>query len=350
MFADPALPRLLGGIEEAITPHGIQMVLFAPGGADDIRRLEAYLSGHHVDAVILLTSPELDGLSAVLQSIGTPVVYGGKPRGQREASFVDVDNQGGGRTATEHLITQGRRRIAHIAGPEDVTATSDRLQGFREAMWNAALRSDLIEHGNLDRDSGEMAMSRLLNRAADIDAVFAASDAMAAGAMWAMQILGRRVPDDVAIIGFDDSTLAASTQPPLSSVRRPFEDMGRKMARLILEYAEVGAPTPAQQLVLDPELVLRESTRGSSEGRTRPRAGVNIPLFVGAAMGRVGKHTVEDRRVADRRNGVDRRIAERRAVSHPVSVERRAVDRRFMTRRGPERRRAVRRQDFGLVW
>jgi DNA-binding LacI/PurR family transcriptional regulator len=265
VFADPALPRLLSGIDAALAAHGIQMVLFPHHASDDVHRLERYLAGNHVNAVILLTSAG-DGLAGVLQSLDIPVVYGGRPRRRADASFVDVDNQGGGRSATQHLIEQGRRRIAHIAGPEDVTSTTDRLQGFREAMWNAALRSDLIEHGNLDRDSGEMAMSRLLNRADDIDAVFAASDAMAAGAMWAMQILGRRVPDDVAIIGFDDSPLAASTQPPLSSVRRPFEDMGREMARLITEMAEVGAQRTPQQLVLDPALAIRESTgwRGSS--------------------------------------------------------------------------------------
>ncbi len=90
----------------------------------------------------------------------------------------------------------------------------ERFQGFREAMCNAALRSDLVEHGEVDRDGGEIAMSRLLANGDTIDAVFAATDAMAAGAMWALQVLGRRVPDDVAVIGFDDSPIAATTQPP----------------------------------------------------------------------------------------------------------------------------------------
>jgi DNA-binding LacI/PurR family transcriptional regulator len=85
--------------------------------------------------------------------------------------------------------------------------------------------------------------------------------------MWAMQILGRRVPDDVAIIGFDDSPLAVTTQPPLSSVRRPFEDMGREMARLVKEMAQAGSPTPPHQLVLGPALALRESTGGTPAGR-----------------------------------------------------------------------------------
>src|SRR5207247_5111387 len=115
-----------------------------------------------------------------------------------------------------------------------------RFQGFREAMWNAGLRSDLVEPGAFDRDSGELAMARLLATLEDIDAVFAASDAMAAGAMWALQVLGRRVPDDVAVIGFDDSPIAMATQPPLPSVRQPGERRAREMAKLALSMMPAG--------------------------------------------------------------------------------------------------------------
>jgi DNA-binding LacI/PurR family transcriptional regulator len=259
LFSDPAFPRLLHGIGETLSANGLQMVLFAPQSKADASRLEHYLVGGHVDAVILLAMPESEAFPDVLRSRGMPVVLGGKPSRDLDLSFVDIDNQAGARRATEHLIEQGRRRIAHVAGPKHVPSASDRTQGFREAMWNAALRSDLIERGDLDRDAGEMAMCRLLNRVQDIDAVFAASDVMAAGAMWAVQILGRRVPDDVAIIGFDDSPIAASTQPPLSSVRRPVEEMGREMARLVTEMSAGGA-TASQQLILDPALTVREST------------------------------------------------------------------------------------------
>jgi DNA-binding LacI/PurR family transcriptional regulator len=104
-----------------------------------------------------------------------------------------------------------------------------------------------------------MAMARLLNRCEDIDAVFAGSDAMAIGAMWVMQAIGRRIPDDVAIIGFDDSPLAAATQPPLSSVRQPMEDMGREMTRLVLSMTALNTHGPLQK-TLDPTLSVREST------------------------------------------------------------------------------------------
>lgn len=262
LFLDPLLPRLLGGIGQELSVNGLQMVLFAPQSAADVHRLEQYLVGGHVDAVLLLALHESDTLPARLLARGVPVVFGGRPRRPMDVSFVAVDNHAGGRTATEHLIDQGRRRIAHIAGPAGDGAARERFQGFREAMWNAAIRSDLVERGELDRDGGEMAMGRLLADGHEIDAVFAASDAMAAGAMWALQVVGRRVPDDVAVIGFDDSPIASATQPPLSSVKQPVEEMGREMARLVLGLSGVRNQAP-RQMILNPELAVRESTVAS---------------------------------------------------------------------------------------
>jgi len=262
LFGDPMLARLLGAIGGELSANGLQMVLFAPQSATDIERLEQYLAGGHVDAVLLLALHESESLPARLQARGIPMVFGGRPRTALQASYVDVDNHAGGRSATQHLVVQGRRRIAHIAGPLDGPAARQRLQGYREALWNAGLRSDLVEQGAFDRDSGELAMARLLATQDDVDAVFAASDAMAAGAMWALQVLGRRVPDDVAVIGFDDSPMAMATQPPLSSVRQPVELMGREMAKLALSMSAVRGQSP-RQMILDPELALRESTVGS---------------------------------------------------------------------------------------
>ena len=212
--------------------------------------------------MLLLALHESDTLPARLHARGVPMVFGGRPRNAIDVSFVDVDNHAGGRAATEHLIEQGRRRIAHIAGPTHVASARDRLQGFRDAMWQAAIRSDIVEWGELDRDGGEMAMGRLLALGHEVDAVFAASDAMAAGAMWALQVLGRRVPDDVAVIGFDDSPIASATRPRLSSVKQPVEEMGREMARLVLSLAAVRGQAP-RQMILSPELAVRESTVAS---------------------------------------------------------------------------------------
>jgi DNA-binding LacI/PurR family transcriptional regulator len=235
------------------------MVLFAPQSPADESRLEQYLAGGHVDAVLLFMQHESDRLHARLQARGIPMVVGGRPNGQSEVSFVDVDNHAGGQAATQHLIEKGRRRIAHIAGPPTAPAARDRFQGFRAAMWNAGLGAELVEYGDLGRDSGEVAMARLLDRDDELDAVFVASDLMAAGALWALQTLGRRVPDDVAIIGFDDSPVAMATRPTLSSVRQPIEDMGREMARLVLRISGAEGQIP-RQMILGPELAIRESS------------------------------------------------------------------------------------------
>lgn len=257
LFGDPMLARLLYGIGDELSSRNLQMVLFAPQSDADTRRLEQYLAGGHVDAVLLVALGGEHVLVERVQSQGIPLVFGGRPRDAEGTAFVDVDNRIGGRVATEHLVDLGRRRIAHIAGPPRHPATADRLRGFRQAMWNAALRADLLEHGSLDRDGGELAMHRLLARTHDIDAVFAASDAMAVGALWALQVAGFRVPHDVAVIGFDDSPVATTTQPALSSVRQPFEEMGRTMARLAFDARD------PQQVMLGAELALRESTVSS---------------------------------------------------------------------------------------
>ena len=257
LFGDPMLARLLFGIGEELSAHNLQMVLFAPQSDADTVRLEQYLAGGHVDAVLVITVQGAHPLTPQVLANGIRVVFGGRPREADGVAFVDVDNHVAARVATEHLVELGRRRVAHIAGPTGSRAADERLRGFRAAMWNAALRGDLLEHGTLDRDGGELAMHRLLARTHDIDAVFAASDAMAVGAMWALQVVGLRVPDDVAVIGFDDSPLATTTQPALSSVRQPFEEMGRTMARLALNGHD------AQQVMLGAELALRESTVSS---------------------------------------------------------------------------------------
>jgi DNA-binding LacI/PurR family transcriptional regulator len=239
------------------------MVLFAPRSEADVERLDRYIADGHVAAVLLLAMRDSELLLQILRERAIPVVASGRPRSAPSISSVDVDNHSGGREATEHLIAQGRRRIAHIAGSSEGAAGAQRLQGYREAMWKAALNSDLIEPAEGGRDAGEMAMHRLLAQTHRIDAVFAASDSMAAGALWALQVLGIRVPEDVALIGFDNSPIATTTRPQLSSVHQPIEAMGREMARLALSPAANGHHA-SQEVVLPVELAIRYSTVGAA--------------------------------------------------------------------------------------
>ena len=176
-------------------------------------------------------------------------------------SYVDVDNVGGARSAVEHLIAMGRRRIATITGPLDMGAGVDRLQGYHDALLKAGLNGDasLYQPGDFGQESGAAAMQALLDRHPDLDAVFCASDVMAAGALDTLRRQRKRVPQDIAVVGFDDSTIATSTAPTLSSVRQPIEEMGREMARLLLAGLDSGT-AGGKRVILVTELVVRASS------------------------------------------------------------------------------------------
>jgi DNA-binding LacI/PurR family transcriptional regulator len=232
-----------------------------PETADDETRLERYLTAGHVDGAILVSLHEADPLPANLLERGVPMVIGGRPPAGVEASYVDVDNRDAARSAVRHLAERGRRRIATIAGPLDMGAGTDRRDGYLEGLAEAKLVRDdaLITTADFTYEGGAAAMRRLLAAAADLDAVFAASDAMAAGAISALRAAGRSVPRDVAVVGFDDSPLAEATDPPLTSVRQPIEEMGRELVRLLVDAVQ-GPRRPVRRVLLSTELVARASS------------------------------------------------------------------------------------------
>ena len=184
-------------------------------------------------------------------------------------AYVDNDNVGGARIAAEHLRSSGRSCIATIAGPADMSAGVDRLAGFKKGLGRA-FRARHVEHGDFSQESGAAAMGRLLDRVPDLDAVFVASDLMALGALAELRRRGRRVPDDVAVVGFDDIAMAALAEPPLTTLRQRTVDQGRLMVRLYLarERPELLAADPGgalpdvvgtDRVVLPVELVVRTS-------------------------------------------------------------------------------------------
>jgi DNA-binding LacI/PurR family transcriptional regulator len=214
-----------------------------------------------VDGVLLVSLHGPDPLPDELRARGIPVVVGGRPP-SAGITYVDVDNRRGAAMAVEHLLADGRRQVATIAGPQDMPAGSDRLAGYHEALGSAGLpiNEQLVEIADFSLEGGRSAMERLLARAPRLDAVFVASDLMGVGALSALQAGGRSVPDDVAVIGFDDSPLAAQAQPPLSSVRQPIEEMGREMAQLLIQMV-TSRERVARRVILATELVIRASSR-----------------------------------------------------------------------------------------
>jgi DNA-binding LacI/PurR family transcriptional regulator len=261
LFGHPFFPLLLRGVSEVLAAHDLQLVLFAPQSHADEVRLERYLAGGHVDGALLVSLHGADPLPASLLARGLPVVVGGRPPGDGQVSYVDIDNQAGALSAVRHLAQLGRRKIATISGSLDMSVSQDRLDGYRRGVEAAGLAWDvsLEETGDFSHEGGIAAMRALLSRHPNLDAVFAASDLMAAGALLALREAGRRVPLDVAVVGYEDSPIAATSLPPLSSVRQPNEEMGREMARLLI--ASIGAQSQIpRRVVLATELIVRDSS------------------------------------------------------------------------------------------
>ncbi|HZU15277.1 MAG TPA: LacI family DNA-binding transcriptional regulator [Candidatus Dormibacteraeota bacterium] len=260
LFGDPFYPVLIRGINETLSAHEVQLVLLAPQSPAEQERVERYLGRRPVDGALLTALHEHDPLPVRLRDRGLPVVLGGRIDDDPRLSYVDIDNLGGARRATEHLIQVGRRRIATITGPLNRVSALDRRAGYRQAQADAGL-PPLEEEGDYTPEAGEQAMRRLLERQPDLDAVFCASDPTAVGALRALAAAGRRVPQDVAVVGFDDAALAATTEPPLTTVHQPIHEMGREMARLLLEI--IAEPTRVgRRVTLATQLVIRGSSGG----------------------------------------------------------------------------------------
>ena len=261
VFAEPFFAGVIRAVSAEIADTSMQLWLAMVTSSIDRRRLEGQLIGRHVDGVLLLSLHGTDPLPRLLEEIGLPTVLGGRPTGSTPDSYVDVDNCAGARLAVEHLIARGRRHIATITGPQDMHAGVDRLDGYHRGLDDAGLDGEegLVAHGDFSEASGVAAMQALLARRPDIDAVFTASDPMAFGAMRAIKDAGRRIPEDVAVVGFDGSPMARYTDPPLSTVHQPVEAMGREMSRLLLSRI-AGEPIAQPAVILAPDLVVAESS------------------------------------------------------------------------------------------
>jgi DNA-binding LacI/PurR family transcriptional regulator len=258
LFADPVLAGMVTGIAAELANTDYMFVLVTAQG--DEGRIANYIRNRHADGVILMSLHGDDGLLSLVERHHTPAVLSGRPLSNHVIPYVDSDNLGGARAAVEYLFTQGRKHVVSIAGPGEMCAGVDRLDGFRQGLPRGVQRNwrRLVATGNFTEESGEAAMRELLERQPKLDAVFAANDLMAAGALRVLKASGRKVPDDVAIVGFDDSHVARHTDPRLTSVRQPIEDLGRNMARLLLARLPDNSTVP-DPVVLPTELVIRES-------------------------------------------------------------------------------------------
>jgi DNA-binding LacI/PurR family transcriptional regulator len=249
LFYDTFCARLLTGAEDELARRGVPLLTMT-ASRGTVSSATRFLTSGGVGGVLLLGADDRHPLVVSLAASLVPLRAAGRP--PLQIPYADVDNRDGARQAVEHLMLRGRRTIATIAGPPASPAAADRLDGYRRTMA-AAGRQPIVAYGDFTTASGGHAAAWLLDRVPRLDAIFVASDSMAAGALQALRKAGRRVPEDVAVVGFDDAPLASFTTPALTTVRQPVEDLGAVTAALLLE-PEIDNP------ILPTELVVRAST------------------------------------------------------------------------------------------
>ncbi len=258
VFTDPFFSLIIQGVAVhlASTDYTLSIVVASEANPDKTRR---YLTGGNIDGALVVSHHSSDHSYARLGRT-VPMVFGGRPLhvDDDERYYVDVDNVDGARVATQHLIQRGRRHIATIAGPADMPAGFDRELGWRKTMTDAGLDTSLIEWGDFSPASGAMAMRRLLARKTAIDAVFAANDQMALGAYAVIAEAGLSIPDDIAVVGYDDDALGSAASPALTTMHQSMTELGATMADRLVKLID-GEPVE-HATILQTRLIVRGSS------------------------------------------------------------------------------------------
>lgn len=259
VLSDPFFASTIHGLNDALRDTDLQLVLVMARPEDIATRTLRYLRGGHVDGAVVVSHHRNDVLADALNQSGLPTVFVGRPfGGGHHVHYVDVDNTGGGRMATEHLLSIGRRRIGTIAGPQDMSAGLDRLAGWSAALGEVGLSADAVALGDFTTTGGAAAAAQLLAEHPDIDALFVASDLMAVGALSVLAGAGRKVPGDVAVVGFDNLGAATTTSPTLTTVVNPVVAMARTAGEMLINLL-AGKTVDQAPVIFAPELVIRLS-------------------------------------------------------------------------------------------
>lgn len=254
-FGDPFFAAIVAGITGALggSDYLLNLLIASDDPGD---KMTSFVRNGGVDGALIVSHHTSDAFVDRIAD-AVPVVFGGRPVRRRDGDYVvDVDNVAGARNATRRLIDIGRTRIATILGPLTMVASEDRVQGFRAALADAGLTPYAEEEGDYSESSGAEAARRLLDGGRP-DAIFVASDLMARGALTALRSAGVRVPEDIALVGFDDSSVAITTDPQLTTMRQPMYAQGEAMARVLL--SRLAGEEPPTTTILPTELVIRAS-------------------------------------------------------------------------------------------
>ncbi|MEJ3747569.1 LacI family DNA-binding transcriptional regulator [Actinomycetes bacterium KLBMP 9797] len=259
ILEDPNIGAIMLGANAVLSAADYQLVNLVVDSARDTERITKYLSGGFVDGAVIVSARAHDPITRVVTELALPATFVGHPPDLRQGiPFVGIDNVGSARAITERLAATGRQRIGMIAAALDRDSGADRLTGFQQALGDRFDPALVAPVGFYDYASGMAGMRTLLAREPRLDGVFAASDAVAAGAMQVLREAGRAVPGDVGIVGFDDSPWAQRTDPFLSTVHQPAKEVGARAADLVLRQLK-GTPIDAAGVILPTPVIWRAS-------------------------------------------------------------------------------------------
>jgi DNA-binding LacI/PurR family transcriptional regulator len=256
LFEDPNFSVLLRSCTQALAEQDVNLVLMLETSDEERNRILRYVRGEHVDGVLLISTHSGDPLITELARAGVPAVVCGRPLVPGDLlPYVAADDREGARQMTRYLVEQGHQRIGMISAPQ-IAGGQERLQGYQDVLGRKALKRLVVSVDDYSHEAGVRAMHELLAKSPDLDAVFAASDLLASGALVELRRAGRRVPDDVAVGGFDDSRIARESDPPLTTIRQPLELVARDMVDVLLRQIR---GEEAETRILPTELVIRAS-------------------------------------------------------------------------------------------
>lgn len=269
-ISSPFYAELVRGVEQEASANGYHLILCTTAGKLSKEELYLRLLGERrVDGMILMTPRGDEEVIRQLQSEEFPLVVADRDVQAADGVVeVIVDNLHGALIAMEYLIGLGYRRIGFIGGTPTLQASRDRLRGYQLAIHEHGLpfQDDWVCTGDFLKEGGYRCMKELISIEPPLDAVFAASDLMAIGAIQAIREVGKRVPDDIAIVGFDDIPLAAHFDPPLTTVRQPMAEMGAMACRLLLQLIR-GEEILERKVILQTELIVRGSCEVAQQRR-----------------------------------------------------------------------------------
>jgi LacI family transcriptional regulator len=259
----PWMGEVLQGIVDVVEAESYGLLLFTCNrGEESMRQFATQVSAKSFDGLLVIEPEGTLDYIATLHARGLPVVMIDDRGHQPLFPTVATTNRSGAEAAAHHLIERGRRNPVVVRGPEWFGCTQERLDGFGEAYARASgapIPERFVVDGDFTFDGGRNAVKQLVEEGADFDAIFAHNDLSAAGAIQALREAGRKVPDDVAVVGFDDIAISAHTEPPLTTIHQPLREMGEAAARMLLAFF-AGTPLSETRTVIPTSLITRGST------------------------------------------------------------------------------------------